>query len=202
MDNNLSKYYHMTNFRKGLLLFWIYFKAMAFAFTGGMAATPTLIYEIVTKRQLLTEEEYLEIIALSNSLPGIIGINNSIFTGYKIAGPFGSLMAVLATALPAYFSMLLVAFLFQGLPENRYVRGAINGIRAVSVAILFDMGVRVFLKYRKNAFGILMMLFALAVPLLTKISAFYTILLSGLIGILYYIYNQQNKKQETAGEDK
>ena len=186
MDNNLSKYYHMTNFRKGLLLFWIYFKAMAFAVTGGMAATPTLIYEIVTKRQLLTEEEYLEIIALSNSLPGIIGINNSIFTGYKIAGPFGSLMA----------------FLYQGLPENRYVRGAINGIRAVSVAILFDMGVRVFLKYRKNAFGILMMLFALAVPLLTKISAFYTILLSGLIGILYYIYNQQNKKQETAGEDK
>ena len=191
----------MNNFQKGWVLFGIYLKAMVFAFTGGMAATPALTYEIVTKRKMMTEDEYIEIIAISNSLPGIIGINNSILSGYRIAGPFGSLMAVLGTALPAFFSMLLVAAVFQELPENKYLRGAINGIRAVSVAILFDMGIKILVRNKKNAFGLVMIAFAFLVPLFTPISAFYTILLCGVFGIIYFIAKKQGINSKPKRED-
>ena len=82
----------VSDYQKGLLILRIYLKAMAFAFTGGMAATPQLMYDITQKHKLLTEDEYTEIIALSNSLPGIIGVNNGYFTGKRIAGNFGAAM--------------------------------------------------------------------------------------------------------------
>ncbi len=182
----------MTKKQKGFLIFKIFFSAMVFAFTGGSAATPTLIYQVVKKYKLMSEDEYMEIVALSHSLPGIIGINNSMLTGYKVCGIFGSFMAVLGTALPAFVSMLLVAVIFQELPQSRVVRGAINGIRAISIGILFDTGLRILIRNHKNIFGIAMIILAMCLPLFTKISAFYTVLLSGLIGVVYYLTKNHN----------
>lgn len=170
--------------QKALLLGYIYFKTMVFAFTGGMAAMPALLYEIVRKHKLMKEDEYMEIIALSNSLPGIIGINNGMLTGLRIAGPLGAFAAVFSTVMPAYISMMIVAFLFRQLPQSEIVRGAINGIRAVSIAILLDTGIRLFLRFRKDSFSLLIFFFALSLPLFTPVSAFNTILLSGAIGII------------------
>ncbi len=188
-----------TPTKKGWLLFTIYFKVMLFAFTGGMAATPSLIYEITKNHKLMDEEEYLKIIALSSSLPGIIGLNNSILTGYQVAGVFGSFMAAIGTVIPAFISMLIIAIIFRELPQSKLMRGAINGIRAVSVAVLMDAGVRILVRYRKDAFGIALFMFALTLPLFTSISAFYTILLSGLIGILYYSWQHRSKDTTKRG---
>ena len=143
----------VSDYQKGFLILRIYLKAMAFAFTGGMAATPQLMYDITQKHKLLTEDEYTEIIALSNSLPGIIGVNNGYFTGKRIAGNFGAAMAIAGTVLPAFLSMIIVAILFRQLPESRIMRGAINGIRAVSIAVLAQTGVNIILKNKSARFS-------------------------------------------------
>ncbi|MHC1771224.1 MAG: chromate transporter [Flexilinea sp.] len=187
--------------KTGILLFWIYLKSMAFAFTGGMVAIPLIQFEVVKRYGFLSDDEYLEIIALSNALPGIIGVNNSILTGYKICGVFGAVMAASGTILPAFFSMVIVAIIFQKLPQSRIVNGAIRGIRAVSVAVIFDIGIRIFLRYKKDAYGLCVLFLALCIPLFTGVSAFYTILLSGLIGIIYVGINRK-KKQGPASEDR
>lgn len=189
-DTGLPEDRELSQKQKALLLAVIYFKTMAFAFTGGMAAMPALLYEIVRKHKLMKEDEYMEIIALSNSLPGIISINNGMLTGLRIAGPLGAFAAVFSTVMPAYISMMIVAFLFKQLPQSEIVRGAINGIRAVSVAILLDTGIRLFLRFRKDAFSLLMFFFALSLPLFTPVSAFNTILLSGMIGIISLLINR------------
>ena len=182
--------------QKAFLLGIIYFKAMVFAFTGGLAATPMLLFEITKKHKLMPEDEYMDIVALSNSLPGIIGVNNAMLTGMRIAGPRGAFAAVFSTVMPAYLSMVLVVFLFQQLPQSAVVRGAINGIRAVSVGILFDTGIRILLRFRRDAFAMVMFVLAICLPLLGFLSAFYTILLTGAIGIIAYLINQYRSSKE------
>lgn len=186
-----------SNVKKGLLLLWIYFKTMVFAFTGGLAATSQLIYEITKKHELMSEDEYHEIIALSNSLPGIIGVNNGYFTGRRVAGAFGAAMAIAGTVLPAFFSMLVVVILFQQLPESRIMRGAINGIRAVSIAILLQTGITIIQRNKTTRFAQAMIVLALFLPLLTPISAFYTILLCGVCGILFITFRKPSDQTET-----
>lgn len=190
-----------NSWKTGILLFWIYVKCMTFAFTGGMAAIPLIQFEIVKRYKFLTDDEYFEIIALSQALPGIIGVNNSILTGYKICGIFGAVMAASGTVLPAFFSMLIVAMIFQKLPQSRIMKGAIRGIRAVSIAVIFDTGLRIFLRYKRDAYGLCIIFLALCIPLFTGVSAFYTILLSGLIGIVYVGVNRK-QKQRPASEDR
>lgn len=178
----------LTTTQKGWILLQIYFKAMVFAFTGGLAATPQLIHDITKKHQLLSEDEYLEIIALASSLPGIIGVNNAYFTGKRVAGNFGAFMAISGTVFPALISMLLAAMIFRSLPESRIMRGAINGIRAVSIAVLLQTGINIIQKQRKLPFAVVMILVAFLLPLLTPLSAFTTILICGFCGIIYVIY--------------
>ena len=189
-----------SNYKKGLLLLGIYFKAMVFAFTGGLAATPQLLYEITEKHRLMSEDEYHEIIALSNSLPGIIGVNNGFFTGMRVAGAFGAAMAIAGTVLPAFFSMLIVAVLFQQLPESRIMRGAINGIRAVSIAVLLQTGINIILRNKSTRFAQAMIVLALLIPLLTPIGAFYTILFCGACGILFVLFRKPASAAETGGK--
>lgn len=188
--------------KKAFLLGKIYFKAMVFAFTGGLAATPMLIFEITKKHKLMSEDEYMDIVALSNSMPGIIGVNNAMLTGKHIAGPQGAFAAVFSTVMPAYLSMILAVYLFQQLPQSAVVRGAINGIRAVSVAILLDTGIRIFLRFRKDSFAMLMFVLALCLPLFGLLSAFYTILSMGALGIIAYLYVQYNSSRKKEGSGK
>lgn len=186
----------LTTTQKGWLLLEIYFKAMIFAFTGGLAALPQLIHDITKKYHFLNEDEYLEIIALASSLPGIIGINNAYFTGKRVAGNFGAFMAISGVVFPAFFSMLIAATIFRSLPESRIMRGAINGIRAVSIAVLLQTGINIIRKQRKLPFGLIMIIFAFLAPLLTPLSAFTTILICGLCGVIYVLYTSTNAKRE------
>lgn len=196
-NDRQNPYADASDYKKGLLLLRIYLKAMVFAFTGGLAATPQLIFEITKKHKLMSEDEYLEIIALSNSLPGIIGVNNSYFTGKRLAGAFGAAMAISGTVLPAFFSMLIVAVLFQQLPESRIMRGAINGIRAVSIAVLMQTGINIIMRNKSTRFAQIMIVLALLLPLLTPIGAFYTILLCGSCGILFVMFRKPAGESET-----
>lgn len=186
----------------GLLMFWIYFKCMLFAFTGGASIVPLLTHEIVQKRHLLSQDDYDQIIALAQTLPGVISLHNAHLTGYKIGGWFCAMMAAIGTILPALGSMLLVAILFQSLTRNRIVMGAIRGIRAVSVAILLDTGIRIIWRRRKSAFSILLALAALAIPLIAGVSSFWAILICGAAGILVTFLRPQMKDSPRAsGEE-
>lgn len=202
MENNTEVQFLRSRFKTGCLLFWIYLKSMAFAFTGGMAAIPLIQFDLVKKYKMITEDEFVQIIALSHALPGIIGLNNSIITGHKIAGVFGALMCAMGTILPAFTSMLLVAMLFQKLPQSKIVKGAILGIRAISVAVIFDVAVRIVIRYKKSAFGLAVILTAFAIPLITGVSSFYAILFSGFIGIMYVtVHKQPNVQVDSKKED-
>lgn len=173
-----------TRFRQCLYLFWIFLKGMMFAFTGGNTALPTIEKEIVGKKKWLTREEFWSYPVLSQTLPGVISIHNAILIGNRIAGPAGAFSALSGVLAPPFFCMLVIAVLFQSIADHPLIQGAIRGIRVISVALLLGSAVKILSNVHRDAFSIVLVLAAIAAPLLFGFSAFWTIIVCGMAGIL------------------
>ncbi len=162
---------------------------MMFAFTGGMTAIPIVEKDVVDRKKWLTEEEFWSYPPLAQSLPGVIGIHNAMLIGNRIAGPFGSFMAVLGVIAPAFGGMLLIAALFQTVVNNPYIQGVIRGIRMVAVVIILGNAYRLLQTTRKSLLSIVLVIGAIIFPLFFGVSAFRTIITCGIIGIISIFLN-------------
>ena len=91
--------------------------------------------ELVEKKWL-DEEEFVDIIAIAQSAPGLFAVNISILTGYKLRGTKGSIVATIASALPPFLIILSIAMFFTAFKDNDYVIRAFKGIRPVVVALI------------------------------------------------------------------
>ncbi len=116
-------------------IFLAFAKIGAFTFGGGYAMLPIIRNEIV-KRGWLNEEDFTDIIALAQSAPGLLAVNISIFTGHKLKGTKGSIVATLGSILPSFIIILAVAMLFTGYQDNPTITKIFKGIRPVIVALI------------------------------------------------------------------
>lgn len=89
--------------------FGIFFKIGAFTIGGGYAMVPLIENEIVTKRKWITQDDFINLLAISQSAPGILAVNISIFIGYKLKGIPGSIITALGTILPSFIIILAIA---------------------------------------------------------------------------------------------
>ena len=189
-----------SNFKKGLFLFWSFMKGMCFAFTGGMTSLPIVEKDVVDRKHWISKEEFWSFPVISQSLPGVISVHNAMMIGNSIAGPIGSIGAVLGAVFPAFFSMLVVAMLFQNLAGNSYVLGLIRGIRIVAIAII--SGVAVFLvKSKRSVFSIVIMIAAIVASLFFNVGALTVIIIAGALGIAAEFINPEAPKDEPISED-
>lgn len=187
--------------KKGLFLFWTFFKGMMFAFTSGMAALPAIEKAIVDEKKWLTDQEFWTYPTLGQTLPGVISIHNAMLIGNRIAGPFGAFMAVTGTVMPAFVCMLVIAVLFQTVVDNPYIQGAIRGIRVVSVVLLLGNSARLLRNSRKDLLSLILVISAAAAPLFFRFSAFWTIVLCGLAGILSIFINPGEAENDPEGNE-
>ena len=185
-----------SRLQRGLFLFWTFFKGMMFAFTGGMAAIPVVEKDLVERKKWLTDKEFWTFPAIGQSLPGVIGIHNSILIGNRIAGPFGAFMAALGVILPAFLSMLIVAALFQTFVDNLYVQGIIRGIRAAAVVIILGIAEKLMRSVRKDPFSLVLAAASVLVPLFFDVSVFWMIISCGLAGIISVILKPDADEQK------
>ena len=123
-------------------IFWIFAKIGAFTIGGGIPMIAAIKSELV-RRKWLNDEDFLEIIALAQTAPGLFAANISILTGHKLRGNAGSVVATIGSCLPPFLIILLIAIFFTGFKDNEYVIKAFKGIRPVVVALIgvpmFDM---------------------------------------------------------------
>ena len=121
---------------KSLQLFTTFFKIGAFTLGGGYAMIPLVQREVVDRRGWIAEEEFLDLIALAQSAPGVIAVNTAVFVGYKIAGWRGVVMSVLGATLPSFLIILLIAMCFTRFREYPQVEAVFKGIRPAVVALI------------------------------------------------------------------
>lgn len=121
-----------------LSLFTTFFKIGAFTFGGGWAMISIIEREIVDKHKWIKREEFLDLLAVAQSLPGILAVNIATAVGDKIKGPKGSMIAAAGTILPSFLIILAIAiFLTPDLIKNNKVISAVfMGIRPAVVALI------------------------------------------------------------------
>jgi len=116
-------------------IFRVFAKIGAFTIGGGIPMIAAIKSELIS-RGWLKDEDFLDIIALAQSAPGLFAVNISILTGYKLRGAKGSLVATIASCLPPFTIILLIAMFFTEFKDNEYVISAFKGIRPVVVALI------------------------------------------------------------------
>ena len=116
-------------------IFWIFAKIGAFTIGGGIPMIVAIKSEL-TKRKWLNDEDFVDIITLAQTAPGLFAANIAILTGNKLRGTKGSIVATIASCLPPFLIILLIAMFFTGFKDNEYVIRAFKGIRPVVVALI------------------------------------------------------------------
>ena len=126
-----------------LLLMYEFFKTGLFSVGGGLATLPFL-YEMSSRYpDWFTSADIADMIAISESTPGPIGINMSTYAGYTVAGILGGLLASLSLALPSVIITLIIARFLAKFRQNELVEGAFYGLRPASIAMISVAGLNV-----------------------------------------------------------
>ena len=107
-----------------------------FTLGGGYAMIPIIEAEVVDKNKWIEKEEFIDLIAIAQSCPGVFAINISIFIGYKMRKTPGALCTCIGTALPSFLIILFVAIFFHQFQDNAVVAAAFRGIRPAVVALI------------------------------------------------------------------
>ena len=118
-----------------LQLFWEFFKTGLFTVGGGLASLPFL-YEISDKTGWFSHAQLADMIAISESTPGPIGINMATYVGFTSAGFLGAILASIGFIIPPLIIASIVSRFLKKFNENKFVKGAFYGLRAVSVALV------------------------------------------------------------------
>ena len=126
-----------------LILFLEFFKVGLFALGGGLAALPFL-QDLIVKYGWMTAAELLNMIAISESTPGAIGINTATFIGYNTTGIAGGITATAGLAAPSIIIITIIAHYFKKFNQHPLVKSAFSGIRPAVAGLIasaaFELG--------------------------------------------------------------
>ena len=118
-----------------LILAYEFFKIGLFSIGGGMATLPFLM-DLANKYDWFTVSELTNMVAISESTPGPVGITMATYAGYNAAGVLGAIVATLALTAPAWIIIILIAKFLENFSENANVKAAFYGIRPAVAALI------------------------------------------------------------------
>ena len=163
-------------------IFQTFFKIGLFTIGGGYAMIPVIQKEVVERKKWLTEEEFLDSIAVTNSLPGPLAINCAVFIGYKKKRILGSLSAVLGAILPSFLIILFIAMFFSKIRDYKVVDYIFAGVRPAVVALIFYAVIKLLKSVGINKVNISIASISLLLILLLDVHPIIVIIISGIIG--------------------
>lgn len=174
-------------------LFWTFVKVSAFTIGGGMAMVSVVRDILVVRRKWMTDDEFMDILAISQTLPGLMAVNTAIFIGYRLLGTKGSIVATLGSVLPPFIIILAIAMVFTGYKDNVVVEAIFKGIRPAVVALIAVPTIKMALRQKWNwVYGILAIATMLLIAFL-KISPIYIILVVGVIAAAIAKYRESRQ---------
>ncbi|WP_410879385.1 chromate transporter [Myroides sp. DW712] len=172
-------------------LFFLFTKIGLFTIGGGYAVIPLIEKEII-QRSWLSYDEFYELLAITESLPGVFATNIAALVGFKIGGIKGGILAALGTILAPFIIILLLAVFFNRFQDNIYVIKAFKGLRPVVVALIAAPCYTA-IKINKMSFkSLLLPLGALGLMWWANVSPVWIILGAAIGGIVYYSWRNKS----------
>lgn len=187
-------------------LFTSFFKVGAFTFGGGWAMIAIIEKEIVTKNKWIGKEEFLDLLAIAQAMPGILAVNIAVVIGDRLKGIKGSLCAALGTILPSFFMILAIAIFLtpETIKNDPTLSSIFKGIRPAVVALIIAPMLTT-AKVAKISRKTIIIPIATALLIYSGIpyisSPVVYIILGCVGGYMYYVISQ-HKRLGTGKEDK
>lgn len=173
-------------------IFKTFFKIGTLLLGGGYVILPLLQSEIAEKKGWVKSEEIIEYFALSQSLPGVIAANISIFVGYKLLGIRGAVAAITGVIMPAFLAIILIANLLEELVTRHGVKSIFAGI-GVGVVVLIILTIKeMWSKTVIDKFTFIIFIFAGGLACL-KVSPILIVILSTFLGMIYKLKGNMGK---------
>ncbi len=165
-----------------LNLFQTFFRIGAFTIGGGYAMLPLIQHEVVDKHNWLSEEDFLNSTALSQSAPGPIAVNIAVLTGYRLKKYPGAIVTTLGAVLPSIIIMTIIGALFTKFYGAEVLNHAFSGIRPVVTALIVSAVIR--MGKKQKAYGYALGAVAFSIVAFLGVSPIYVILSAILVGII------------------
>jgi chromate transporter len=175
-----------TLLRTLFLLALVFGKFGALTFGGGYAIVALMEETIVQKYKWLNSEELLNLITIGESTPGPIAVNTATFIGYRLAGIWGSLVAVTALVFPAWLIIVLISTCYLTLRDNVWVAAALNGIRLAAIVLIFRACLKMGKKLNRTPLNLTLLTITAGLAIFTPISALYLIVAALLFGFVWF----------------
>lgn len=117
-------------------LFTTFFRIGLFTFGGGYAMVPLIERDVVEKNGWVGKDNFIDLLAVAQSAPGVFAVNMAVFIGYRLRGKRGALAASLGCVLPSVAIILIIALFFRSFRHIEVVNNIFMGIRPVVVALI------------------------------------------------------------------
>ena len=170
-------------------LFITFFKMALFTIGGGYAMLPVMEDEFVKKKKWIKAEDIVDVMAIVQSVPGIIAVNASVFVGYRVAGVLGAFAASIGVVAPSFIIIVIIAAFLKTIGGENLLESAFIGVRSGVCALILLAALNLGKKVIKGKFAWIMAVAAFLGIIIFKINIVFMIVAGGIIGIIWYSFN-------------
>lgn len=177
-------------------IFILFFKIGAFTIGGGYAMLSLIEDEIVNKKNWLEKEEFVDGMAIAQSIPGVLAVNISLITGYKIAGFSGMFAGMLGAVLPSFFIVLFLSQILLAIGNHPIVVAIFNGIKPAIAALILISVYRIAKSANINRYTFI---FPIIIAILIRyfgVSPIIIILATMILGNIFFLLKEKSKKEK------
>ena len=182
-------------------LFIVFFKLGAFTIGGGIAMLPLLQNTLINEKKWFTKEEFMDIVAVCQSLPGVVAINMATYVGFKKKGLTGSIVSTFGVVIPSFTMILIIAKFITSLGDNSVLMGAMAGLRAAALGMVAVAMIQLTPAAIKNKWALLAATAAFVLIAVLKVNTAYVILLFAAIGIAVTFAGSRSSIATAAADD-
>jgi chromate transporter len=169
-----------------LSLFMAFLRVGLFAYGGGPSMLPLIQKEVVDNYGWLTSEQFIDVIAMANTLPGPIATKMAISVGLQVGGPWGAFVALTAMLLPSSILIVIFTILYYKYKHLTAVQSIVRGVRPVVIALLLVTVAQLAPKAVYSWDTFIIALAAFVVVLYLKVHPIYTIAVAAILGFWLY----------------
>lgn len=175
-------------------LFSTFAKIGAFTIGGGVAMIPIIQQDVVYRHHWMDDEEFLDVLAVAQSAPGLMAVNIAIFVGYKVSGIKGSLIATLGSIIPPFLIILVIASAFKEFNSYPAVQAAFAGIRPAVVGLIAAPMINMIIQSKPNFISISVIIISIVLITYIHISPIWILSAISASALIYtYIKVRRSK---------
>lgn len=179
-------------------LYLAFLRIGGLTFGGGLTMLPMLKYELVEKKNWVSEDELLDCYAIGQCTPGIIAVNTATFVGYKKGGVAGGIAATAGMVTPSLVIITLLASFLQSFMDNVWLQHVFMGVRGIVCALMLNTVVNLARKSLTDVFSCVICGVVLVICLLTKIPTILIVVVSAVVGIVTEFIRGKSGRRDDA----